>query len=628
MTRRRSLAVVAIAAVGTVALAAGIAQGSSGSDGDTQVATIDAAVAAADVRLCPGAAPVAPARPRRHRRPHGAERGRRLAAAPLADRRGRAGLDRRHPGRGHHDPRGAADRALWRGRPRHRADRRRRAGAHAEDDHDHDHDHPRRRRHHDDRRRHRPPPGPDDGPDDHARPRRRVAARHRRRRPSPQAARRPPAPAPPPPGRPTTTTTTAPPDRTPPTIDTFAVTRNADLGGWRARLRVTAPGATQRAGAGRARASPGCGSSTRSWPTSTAAVVFRGNDPMPLVSGDLYRVNLGPFNQPLPAGTHGYVSWQVLATDCLAGAQRGDREPPAQTCGCRSGTAERASVLGLEDRGHRGHDLAVAQGHDPDTGGIATLAGDLADLHADHGAAAVDDEDLVVERHHERGDHVALLGRELDAPNALATAALAVEVLELGALAVAGVGDHEHGDVVAAGVERHDLVAGPHLHAPHAGGRPPHVAHVVLAEADGLAQLGQHEDVVAPVGGDDLDQLVAVLEVDGDDARAQRRVVLVELRLLHLALLGGEEEERLGLVVAGVDDRLDVLVGLELEQVDDRRAARGALLLGDLVRLEAVDPSQVAEEQQVGVGGGGEDVGDVVVVAEVGAGDALAASAL
>jgi hypothetical protein len=58
MTRRRSLAVVAVAAVASVALAAGIAQGSSGSDGDTQVATIDAEVAAADVRLCPGAAPV------------------------------------------------------------------------------------------------------------------------------------------------------------------------------------------------------------------------------------------------------------------------------------------------------------------------------------------------------------------------------------------------------------------------------------------------------------------------------------------------------------------------------------------------------------------------------------------
>jgi hypothetical protein len=58
MTRRRSLAVVAVAAVGTIALAVGIAQGSSGSGGEAQVATIDAAVEAADVRLCPGAAPV------------------------------------------------------------------------------------------------------------------------------------------------------------------------------------------------------------------------------------------------------------------------------------------------------------------------------------------------------------------------------------------------------------------------------------------------------------------------------------------------------------------------------------------------------------------------------------------
>ena len=57
MTRRRSLGVVAIAAVGTIALAVGIAQGSSGS-GEEQVATIDADVASADVRPCPGAAPV------------------------------------------------------------------------------------------------------------------------------------------------------------------------------------------------------------------------------------------------------------------------------------------------------------------------------------------------------------------------------------------------------------------------------------------------------------------------------------------------------------------------------------------------------------------------------------------
>ena len=67
-----------------------------------------------------------------------------------------------------------------------------------------------------------------------------------------------------------------------------------------------------------------------------------------------------------------------------------------------------------------------------------------------------------------------------------------------------------------------------------------------------------------PLVGMTFTQLVAVAEVDGDEAGAQRLVVLVELRLLHLALLRGEEQVPVGLVVAGVDDRLDALVRLEL----------------------------------------------------------------
>ena len=93
-------------------------------------------------------------------------------------------------------------------------------------------------------------------------------------------------------------------------------------------------------------------------------------------------------------------------------------------------------------------------------------------------------------------------------------------------------------------------------------------------------------------------------------------------------VLGGEEEEAVRLVVARVDDRLDVLAGLQLQQVRHRRAAGGALLLRDLVRLEAVDAPEVREEQQVGVGGGGEDVADVVLVAQLGPGHAAAAAAL
>ena len=102
----------------------------------------------------------------------------------------------------------------------------------------------------------------------------------------------------------------------------------------------------------------------------------------------------------------------------------------------------------------------------------------------------------------------------------------------------------------------------------------------------------------------------------------------VNLVFFTWPLLRGEEQVLVRLVVAGVDDRLDVLVGLERQQVHDGRAPRRALLHRDLVRLEPVHPPEVREEQQVGVGRGGEDVGDVVLVAQLGAGDAATAAAL
>lgn len=58
MTKRRSFGVVAVAAMGSVALATGIAQGDSGPGGTTHLATVDDDVTDADLRPCPGAAPV------------------------------------------------------------------------------------------------------------------------------------------------------------------------------------------------------------------------------------------------------------------------------------------------------------------------------------------------------------------------------------------------------------------------------------------------------------------------------------------------------------------------------------------------------------------------------------------
>ena len=56
------------------------------------------------------------------------------------------------------------------------------------------------------------------------------------------------------------------------------------------------------------------------------------------------------------------------------------------------------------------------------------------------------------------------------------------------------------------------------------------------------------------------------------------------------------------------------LAGLERQQVDDGGAAGRAVLHRDLVGLEPVHPAPVGEEQQVGVGRGVDDVGDVVLV--------------
>ena len=95
-----------------------------------------------------------------------------------------------------------------------------------------------------------------------------------------------------------------------------------------------------------------------------------------------------------------------------------------------------------------------------------------------------------------------------------------------------------------------------------------------------------------------------------------------------MPFLRGEEQERAVLVGAGVDDGLDALVGPEREEVDERGAARGALLHRDLVRAQPVRPAAVREEQQVRVRGGGEQVLDVVLVAQVAAAHAAPTATL
>ena len=74
------------------------------------------------------------------------------------------------------------------------------------------------------------------------------------------------------------------------------------------------------------------------------------------------------------------------------------------------------------------------------------------------------------------------------------------------------------------------------LDAAHAAGVAAHLADLVLVEADRHAPVGDDHQVVVAAGGDDPHDLVAVAQVDGDQALAPRLVVLAEGGLLHLPL--------------------------------------------------------------------------------------------
>src|SRR5205807_580727 len=145
--------------------------------------------------------------------------------------------------------------------------------------------------------------------------------------------------------------------------------------------------------------------------------------------------------------------------------------------------------------------------------GVSPLRGDLAGGGADGNASRGDEEELVVEADHEGGDHVAATSGQLDPLDAHRSTALAREAFELGALAVAGVGDEQDVDLVAGHVAGHDLVARLHAHADDALGGAPGWTHLLLGEANGLAVAADHEDVVVAAGLDDADELVLGLEV-------------------------------------------------------------------------------------------------------------------
>ena len=196
------------------------------------------------------------------------------------------------------------------------------------------------------------------------------------------------------------------------------------------------------------------------------------------------------------------------------------------------------------------------------------------------------------------------------------------------ALAVALFGDGEDVSALAGGAGADDEVPAAQTDAAHADGRTAGGAHVGLVEADGHAAVGGDEDLLVARGLQDGDQLVALLKRQRADAACADVFQRGLLHALDRAVARDEDEVAAHVDAAAADHRADLFIGLDLQDVDDVRAAGVAPGLRDLVALLDIDPSAVGEEQDVVVGRGGKDRLGIVLVLGGHGSDAAAAAAL
>jgi hypothetical protein len=304
-------------------------------------------------------------------------------------------------------------------------------------------------------------------------------------------------------------------------------------------------------------------------------------------------------------------------------------------------------------------------------------ADDFAELADDHHLAGLVDEV-------DAGD-LAVLGRGLDVDDALAAAGLEAVLVDVGALAVAVLGDREDeagreaellveffelgrglfgedrsGELgwVAGELERcggsrlggevdgcfdlvletlgggefeallvaglvgrsdrgaDDVVALLERDAAVTGGRTTHRPEVLLVEADGHAVVGGEEDDLLAVGDAGGDELVVLLDVDGDDAARHHVGEVLQRGLLHRAVASGEENVLVlfGQVADGEDGN-DFFAGLQRDERGHGLALACGADVGNLIHLEPVDAAGVGEAEEISVRRVDDELGDEVLFA-------------
>ena len=154
--------------------------------------------------------------------------------------------------------------------------------------------------------------------------------------------------------------------------------------------------------------------------------------------------------------------------------------------------------------------------------------------------------------------------------------------------------------------------------AAHAGGLAPHRPDFALGEADRLAVGRRQQDFALTVGQRHAHQAVGLVERHRDDAVGARTRERRQRRFLDRALRRRHEDEAAVVEFAHGLHRRDALTLAELQQVDDRLAARAAARQRQLLDLEPVALAAVREAQQRIVAVRDEQLVDEVLVLDGG----------
>ena len=128
------------------------------------------------------------------------------------------------------------------------------------------------------------------------------------------------------------------------------------------------------------------------------------------------------------------------------------------------------------------------------------------------------------------------------------------------------------------------------------------------------------------IGEPYVNHLIALIQIDGNDAIGARAGVLLQDGLLHDAKLGGEDDvvaiDELLIVeatTAQAEESVDGVVALDVEKILNGTPLGVLLSLGNVVAVKPVDASLLGEEKHGLVHRGGIDVFREVVVAGMGA---------